>query len=662
MNKATILIVEDEAIVAADLANKLGQLGYGISATTASGEEAVALARELRPNLVLMDIRLAGAMDGVEAAEHIRHECDLPVIYLTANSDRPTLERATRSEPFGYILKPFEKLELVSHIEMALYKHQAERKLRESEKRYRLLFDKNPDGVFALDHEGRILIVNPACTSISGHSSEELLAMTFKELCAPDQLARAKEFFERGIKGLPYLQFETAIIRKDGQRAEVWVAAEPIISADRQCILHCTAKDITERKRWEEALRRSESDLQQANDQLRLINETLETRVTERTADLKQRTAQLRALAAQLTLAEENERRRIALMLHDHLQQVLVGARLHLEYLRSKTRETPLLQPMLQKVENLVVESLTATRSLTSELSPTVLYQFGVGAALTWLGRWCQEKYGLLVEVVVAETKTETEDEEVRIVLYQSVRELLFNVVKHAKVNKVRVVLDRADDGTIRIEVSDQGTGFDPAEVRSREGTIGGFGLFSLRERLDLLGARLEIESAPGRGSRFRILVPPLPAPLPESTLPSVPQAEDTSLPSSVVGGPRVRIVLVDDHAEVLDGLLRAFNDEADFEVVGQAMDGRQAVELTRRLRPDLILMDVSMPVMDGIEATRRVTAEFPGVKVIGLSMHDDMSHGEAMRRAGAVDFLDKNGPFAEVVTTARLHAGLPWP
>jgi len=118
-------------------------------------------------------------------------------------------------------------------------------------------------------------------------------------------------------------------------------------------------------------------------------------------------------------------------------------------------------------------------------------------------------------------------------------------------------------------------------------------------------------------------------------------------------------ILLVDDSPEeqrrVLD-LLRPYYRTL------VAFNGEQGYQRALASQPDLILMDVSMPVMDGIEATRRVTAEFPGVKVIGLSMHDDMSHGEAMRRAGAVDFLDKNGPFAEVVTTARLHAGLPWP
>jgi len=130
--KANILIVEDEAIIAADLAGMLRRLGYEVSATTGLAEEALDLAREHRPDLVLMDIRLAGAMDGVEAAGIIRRELDLPVIFLTAHSDQATLERAKLAEPFGYLLKPFEELGLETHIEMALYKHSAERKLRQA--------------------------------------------------------------------------------------------------------------------------------------------------------------------------------------------------------------------------------------------------------------------------------------------------------------------------------------------------------------------------------------------------------------------------------------------------------------------------------------------------------------------------------------------------
>jgi signal transduction histidine kinase len=130
MAKTTVLIVEDEEIVAADLANKLGQLGYSVVGNAAEGEEAVEMACSLKPAVVLMDIRLKGPMDGIEAAEAIRRRYDVPVIYLTAHSDPATLERAKLSEPFGYILKPFEERELATTIEMALYRHQSDEELR----------------------------------------------------------------------------------------------------------------------------------------------------------------------------------------------------------------------------------------------------------------------------------------------------------------------------------------------------------------------------------------------------------------------------------------------------------------------------------------------------------------------------------------------------
>ena len=252
MHKASILIVEDEAIVAEDLAVKLNRLGYKISAITARGEDAINLAREGRPDLVLMDIRLAGFMDGIEAADQIRRECNLPVIYLTAHSDSATLQRAKITEPFGYILKPFEKRELETYIEVALYKHQAEQKLREDEQRYRLFFERNPDGVFSLDSAGRMFVANPACEVITGYTPGELTQMTFMQLCAPDHLADAMEHLQRALREFSYAQLETFLIRKDGRPIEVWVAGEAILMSGKGVVLHCTAKDITERKRSEE--------------------------------------------------------------------------------------------------------------------------------------------------------------------------------------------------------------------------------------------------------------------------------------------------------------------------------------------------------------------------------------------------------------------------
>jgi CheY-like chemotaxis protein len=133
MSSPAILIVEDEAIVSADIANKLRRLGYKVVGSTNTGEEAVNLARQFRPLLVLMDISLAGTMDGIAAAEAICRECQIPVILLTAHTDNVTIQRARDAKAFGIINKPFEDRELHMQIEMALNKHTDERRFHVSE-------------------------------------------------------------------------------------------------------------------------------------------------------------------------------------------------------------------------------------------------------------------------------------------------------------------------------------------------------------------------------------------------------------------------------------------------------------------------------------------------------------------------------------------------
>jgi two-component system, response regulator PdtaR len=142
MADTSIILVEDEIIVAADVKNRLENMGYSVLGIFDTGEEAIQKVGELKPNLVLMDIVLKGEMDGIDAALKIRELFNIPIIYLTAYSDEKTLERAKVSEPFGYVLKPFEDREIQSAIEMAIYKHQMEKKLKESEEKYRKLVEK----------------------------------------------------------------------------------------------------------------------------------------------------------------------------------------------------------------------------------------------------------------------------------------------------------------------------------------------------------------------------------------------------------------------------------------------------------------------------------------------------------------------------------------
>jgi signal transduction histidine kinase len=247
-------------------------------------------------------------------------------------------------------------------------------------------------------------------------------------------------------------------------------------------------------------------DRKRAEEQLRLLNEELERRVVERTTIAERRAQQLREMTLELTQAEQRERRRLAQVLHDHLQQLLVAAKMQLGGLLTRVGGED--QATVRGLVDLMNEAVASSRSLTVELSPPVLYEGGLVPALRWLGRRMHEQHNLEVEID-AEQDIETETEDLRVVLFLSVRELLFNVAKHAQTPRAVVRLGR-ENGRITAEVEDGGPGFDP-EAAERA-TAGGFGLFSIRERLRALGGDLAIDSAPGRGARMKLMLPAPPA------------------------------------------------------------------------------------------------------------------------------------------------------
>jgi PAS domain S-box-containing protein len=236
------------------------------------------------------------------------------------------------------------------------------------------------------------------------------------------------------------------------------------------------------------------------------IDVTEEKRLRE---GLERQTDQLRELASELTLAEQRERRRVAGTLHDNLQQLLVAAKLRVGVmLREKN---PAVQEAATDVHDLLTQSITASRTLTAELSPYVLHEGGLAPAMKWLAKWISEKHGLTVKVKVAEDMPAIK-EDVGVLLFQSVRELLFNAVKHAKVKTARLNLTMKSD-RVKIVVSDEGAGFDPSQLSIHGGTGGGFGLLSIRERLGHMGGSMVVEAAPGMGTRITLESPSLTPP-----------------------------------------------------------------------------------------------------------------------------------------------------
>lgn len=236
MTKTTFLIVEDEEIVAADLAGKLEQLGYEVVGTEAKGEEAVKSASRLMPEVVLMDIRLKGAMDGIEAAEAIQCRHNAPVvIYMTAYSDDDTLERAKLTQPYGYILKPFHERELLATIKMAIYKRQLDRQQYDQLEWLRVTLNSISDAVISCNADGLIYFLNPVAEVLTGWCTDNAMGCPIEEVfhLINEQSHQPCEnpvslVLRDGHRTLN----RTVLVNKEGLEIPIEGNAAPILNAD----------------------------------------------------------------------------------------------------------------------------------------------------------------------------------------------------------------------------------------------------------------------------------------------------------------------------------------------------------------------------------------------------------------------------------------------
>jgi signal transduction histidine kinase len=236
------------------------------------------------------------------------------------------------------------------------------------------------------------------------------------------------------------------------------------------------------------------------------LNQTLEQRVAERTAEAVERAQKLRLLSAELSLAEERERRRIAQVLHDDLQQVLVAVRLYLRTL-GKTKSAAERDGIMQEIDEMLERSFNLTRSLSVELSPPVLHEGGLAAALEWLAAQTRQHYNVQV-TLEADSSANPEAVDVRVFLFQAVRELLLNAVKHGAGSPVHIAMTSAGLSKVHIVVADRGPGFDPDALDLQKVGPGGLGLFNIRERMTSIEGELQIESTPGHGTRITLIAP----------------------------------------------------------------------------------------------------------------------------------------------------------
>lgn len=495
------------------------------------------------------------------------------------------------------------------------------------------LVNASSDAIVGKTLGGMITAWNAGAERLFGYTVEEAIGQPIYLIIPPERRQEEPAILERIQRGERIEHYDTVRRRKDGTLIDISLSVSPIIDEHGRIIgISKVARDITDRKRTEEALKE--------------LTAELEKRVAERTQALWQSRDKLRSLTAELTVTEERERRRIAEELHDHLAQLLVVSRMKLSHVIRQAANTS-LSGLLHDIDGVIDQSLRYTRSLVVQLTPPALHELGFQPALQWLAS-SMDQHGLKVSLRLSQQPLLLSDDQA-ILLYQSVRELLFNVLKHAGTDRAAVTVVEERNSLLRVSVSDEGRGFDMNEAEKTGPAH--FGLFSIKERIENLNGSVDVRSSPGQGTCVTLLVPHASVTGTAEEPAAQTSTNDDKSPH------RLRVLLVDDHAMVREGLRSILESYRDLEVVGEAGDGMEAVKLARTRHPDVVVMDINMPRMDGIAATRQIKHDLPSTAVIGISVQESAQVEQAMISAGAAKFLTKDraaGHLYEAILQAR--------
>jgi|GEM_PF-1570379 len=388
--------------------------------------------------------------------------------------------------------------------------------LQASEEKYRLMFNEMVSGAMIVDitawengnpADAVVLDVNPAFERMTGLARENAVGKHILEI-----FPQTEKYWFEALADTPKLGKTTSVEAFHRQLGRHFALTA---FRSKQGHVVITGVDTTELKKGEQALRlelekRIAERTAELTESIQALEKQIEKReqvekeLTRANEQLKARADQMRRLTGELTMAEQRERRRLSKLLHDGLQQNLVSARMKMGVLRDEVGGFDLKYEM-DKVRDLLDESIQMSRSLSVSLSPPVLQSEGLAAGLKWLCKWMQQKHNFNVDLCLESECRLPKD--VSIMVFESVRELLFNVTKHAKVSWAHVRLQQIE-GAIRLSIQDEGVGFDPGRLEAAPGKDEGLGLFSIRDRINLLGGTFSIDSAPGKGSRFTLIIP----------------------------------------------------------------------------------------------------------------------------------------------------------
>ncbi len=623
---ARLLVVEDEGIISAHLQSTLRRLGYTIAGATDGGIEALRLAEELKPDLVLMDIVLAGALDGIAAAAILRERRGPPVIFMTSHADTATLAKANATAPVGYLTKPFAESSLGAAIEVGLRQgalierlttSQAEA-LRANEQatalahRYELLLRLGSDGVHLLDERGHLVEVNDRFCQLLGYSREELLGRHVSSWDA--KLTETEiEYAIASLLARP-ATFESRHRRKDGSTFDAEITAT-CVELEGRALLFNSSRDITERKQAEAERLSMERALQAARK-----SESLGAMAAGIAHNLNNR---LMAVLGNLDLAREEATGPTLELLNEARVAARgaagIGAMMRTYLGQGGAARTPLaiadeIRALVQLVRPLLSASVRLELACASD-SPTCTldraeFQQLVRSIVSNASEAVLENGGGLVSVSLRRMQSNPPDS----------RDWAELEIRDNGIGMEPATLERIFDPFFTTKFTGRGLGLSTAQgiVRAMQGTI-------------------TVESQRGQGTQVTIRIPASSAeekeraqqeaasaagkrgPITDTAL-SVVRAAQAAAQSSPA---RRRVLLVDDDPLVRSATLRLLKRQG-CEVL-QASDGNEALALfaAQEGRIDCVLLDLSMPGMDGWEVLAALRHRDPKVYVVLASGYD---------------------------------------
>jgi two-component system NarL family sensor kinase len=498
--------------------------------------------------------------------------------------------------------------------------------LQGAEHPYRVLVETMNEGAATLDKDGTVLYGNASFARILGVPLEDVIGTPLQKYFTLQEQLKLRALIGDGLEGES--RGEVSLARSDGQRRLVRFSLSPVHDFGIRTIC-VVATDMTELSGANEALKSSEDTL--------------------------------RNLSGRLLRLQDEERRRISRDLHDVTGQKLALLSMDLSGILKKK-----IIAKDEDTNRLLLESISLSNEVNKEirtlsylLHPPLLDELGLPSAVEWFTQGFENRTGIHVSVDIPSSLVRLAPD-VEVALFRIVQESLANVHRYSG-SATAYVRARSDAGEVRLEIGDFGKGMsEESKIPNRTSVAPlGVGIQGMKERLRQLSGTLEIISHPGKGTLVTAILPissqrrEISDPYEGSEIREVQLIPTGGVAES--NGWRKRILIADDHDVLRRGIRTMLESDPGLEVCGEAVDGKDALEKTLAQAPDLVILDINMPIMNGLDVLRQIVRHRPQTKVLAFSVHDSKQIVEEILAAGAHSYLSKATAGQHLVHEVRL-------